>query len=206
MKKIYILLTVSILLIGLSVSAHAVPVTLDNFSLKATSTSPEVLSQGDFSTFDKWYISDVSINSTYLLGGVPPTGGGFWVENSELFCSAAAILYQPSTNFASPLLPGTQYTFAYDVLAGSTFPLAIIGQNIGGATPIVEDSVYLPLDLGHNSVTFTTKGTIPDPSPGYGLDFAFAGGPVAVPEPATILLLGSGLIGLAGFARKKFKK
>lgn len=30
--------------------------------------------------------------------------------------------------------------------------------------------------------------------------------PVPVPEPATILLVGSGLIGLAGLARKKFKK
>ena len=30
--------------------------------------------------------------------------------------------------------------------------------------------------------------------------------PNPIPEPATMLLLGSGLIGLAGFARKKFKK
>jgi len=27
-----------------------------------------------------------------------------------------------------------------------------------------------------------------------------------VPEPATLILIGSGLVGLAGFGRKKFKK
>ena len=31
-------------------------------------------------------------------------------------------------------------------------------------------------------------------------------GDIPVPEPATILLFGSGLVGLAGFGRKKFKK
>jgi hypothetical protein len=32
------------------------------------------------------------------------------------------------------------------------------------------------------------------------------GAPLATPEPATLILLGSGLIGLAGYGRKRFKK
>ena len=42
---------------------------------------------------------------------------------------------------------------------------------------------------------------------GQKIEFApFSKDASAVPEPATLLLLGGGLVGLAGFGRKKFKK
>jgi hypothetical protein len=57
----------------------------------------------------------------------------------------------------------------------------------------------ISLDTGLHAPTLASNGKFAGLS-----HVEFAGAPV--PEPATLLLLGCGLLGLAGFGRKRFKK
>lgn len=78
--------------------------------------------------------------------------------------------------------------------------------DLGGVHAMTWDSYTVPLTQGYHDIDifFAERHTVES---GFQLNFFsdLEPGP-AVPEPATLLLLGSGLIGIAGISRKKFKK
>jgi hypothetical protein len=74
-------------------------------------------------------------------------------------------------------------------------PLVALGNSNG--------EYILPINSYVDSIYFSAPGYLN----GQNHEYSVAGVDVApVPEPATLLLLGTGLIGVAGFGRKKLKK
>jgi len=145
---------------------------------------------------------DLSYNLT--ASGSNPAGGPYTIKVSENNMSASNMGW-------TGLLNGNQDsggTTAFSAFADASNSLFGTGTTLFSAGPTSAASITLTgassIPFSSNSFSLTEQVVLTAPAGSFNASGDAKLNPV--PEPATMLLIGSGLIGLAGFARKKFKK
>jgi len=116
--------------------------------------------------------------------------------------------YSQAQGNSNPGMPGAGvYGIKWDTSGG---PLTFLWTIVTDRAPMwgdfyAKDGKDNQIDVYAYNINFgqSTNASIGD---GNASGWALVPDTTAVPEPATMLLLGSGLLGLAGFARKRFKK
>lgn len=201
MKKLLVFLCVSVLLFGLSSTVGATIIFEDNFN--SENGGAGVL---NYTGFANWTVTDGAVD---LIGNgyfdFQP-GYGLYVD-MDGSTGAAGII-----TTSGPLLAG-DYVLSFD-LAGNHRDDETEYVNMAVEIGIFSNSYSLgrtaPFMTFIENFTIITDGF-------YSLSFAGDGGDnigmlldnvkletASVPEPATMILFGTGLIALAGLGRKKF--
>jgi hypothetical protein len=227
MKRVNLALVAALLVIGLSSAAFATPsLSLSSGVSSAVVVGSDITNSVSYSNpnFNGWNLQIVfgSSNSPALQG----VNGLFGLDVTSLTatctglgaCSSDTLTIEFSdTDFTQVVgAGGFTTTYSSTQVGGSTTQTAwadttntLFGHSglIGSVGPFIASdhgSVSGGGPAGPAAYSLTIRDVFD--SLGGAASFSTDGNITAVPEPGSLMLLGSGLLGFAGFARRKFSK
>ena len=174
-------------------------------------------------TADAWTINfGFVVSDTFTLGGSANVTGlsfGAWLapgdvlETAEVQITSAEFggttFTDQVVNFTQSGCTGNQYGFNVCTETGSLGTSVNLGAgtywlNLDNAVVNTGDPIYWDENSGASQASENTVGTIPSESfTILGGGTTTTGGGTSVPEPSSIMLFGSGILGLAGLLRRK---
>ena len=227
MKKFTILLCAAAFVFGFAVSANA---GLMGYYYNHSSEHPDM--QRWITNLDTGYVENDLTGATPTLTAYGETRVKQWDWWNPVYYNFARVDSDTdlsngfSTDFfpTSDGLPGDPYHFAvhwtgtFYVAADQTYNYQmasdddswlfidnVLTLDLGGvhAMSNTNDDVFLTAGWHDIDIFFAERHTV---ASGFKLNFFSDLEPSSVPEPATMVLLGFGLVGLAGLGRGRFKK
>jgi hypothetical protein len=199
MKKLAVMVLTVLLVFGVAGAGMAVPIFSDNFDSERGGVGVT-----NFNGFTQWSVSDGTVD---LIGNgyfdfLP--GNGLYVDMDGSTGNAGKM-----TSINIPLNPGS-YVLSFDLAGNHRNGAAeqvnvqvIVGPLFSNSYSLAQNDPFTRYEetfvvLSAMSVNLVFEGVGKD-NIGMLLDNVELN---AVPEPGTMLLLGFGLVGLAGFGRK----
>jgi type IV pilus assembly protein PilY1 len=179
-----------------------------------TNTSSSTLTNVLYSRAMDWDIPPTEFNEYVTIGGLPASKVLF--SNDNGFCAPNPLgscgqLWPGTTNVnftkAGPTDQGSFFTFAFgDLAAGASTTFSIVyGVGANESTTL---AALAAEGVGVYTLGYASNGpggSANVNSPVWAFGFEGVGGSGVTPEPGTILMLGTGLLGLGGMLRRKLR-